>query len=326
MTAFKIQNVTRSKRVGIVANSLAELRKKGCNKLKIAEKSCHICLESDGTEVDDEDYFETLPANTVFVFLNRSESWNGYSSLLQDVFDKVLLLADRNEVASQIRDFISEVDSGEKYHLMSEFVGKLESNIEAETREEDPAWFEDVDNRFKNKEQYLKYSAQGRVRKYLAGAKEYFEKEGSNKTKGKLIKLQRAFQEELKANDFHGNYFVRSAEDECLCDDDGWFTCQGSYDVEDCSSAHTINPYSTKEARILFSTWNLDHVIEKSREVFPSIMIAVENIPKGKDLNWLYFYQLLFTTKNLKLVHIACHKKETHSGYQCDTNRFYKKV
>jgi DNA fragmentation factor beta subunit len=26
---------------------------------------------------------------------------------------------------------------------------------------------------------------------------------------------------------------------------------------------HTINPYSSREERILFSTWNLDHVIER---------------------------------------------------------------
>ncbi|XP_077998142.1 DNA fragmentation factor subunit beta-like [Glandiceps talaboti] len=316
---------TYLRRVGIVAKNLSELRKKGCQKLNISEKKCLICLESDGTEIDDNDYFDTLPSNTVFVFLEKGETWNGYTSLLEDVFEKLLLSTDRIQVAAEIREFISDVDSGEKYHLMSEFVGKLESNIQAETRDEDPSWFGDLDNRFKNKEQVLRYSAQGRIRKYLASAKDVFEKAENYRTKEKLSQLLKTFQEQLKSNEYNADYFMRSSGDSSLCDDEGWFTCQGAYDIDVCTYNHTINPYSTNETRILFSTWNLDHVIEKSREVIPSIVKAVENIPKGKDINWIYFYQLLFTTENLKLVHIACHKKETHDGKQCNTKLFYKK-
>lgn len=35
---------------------------------------------------------------------------------------------------------------------------------------------------------------------------------------------------------------------------------QGPFDVDDCTSRHSINPYSNRESRVLFSTWNLDHV------------------------------------------------------------------
>lgn len=37
-------------------------------------------------------------------------------------------------------------------------------------------------------------------------------------------------------------------------------SAQGPFDVDDCASRHSINPYSNRESRVLFSTWNLDHV------------------------------------------------------------------
>lgn len=30
--------------------------------------------------------------------------------------------------------------------------------------------------------------------------------------------------------------------------------------MDDCVSKHSINPYGNRESRVLFSTWNLDHV------------------------------------------------------------------
>lgn len=34
---------------------------------------------------------------------------------------------------------------------------------------------------------------------------------------------------------------------------------QGSFDEKVCKSLHSINPYGSREGRIVFSTWNLDH-------------------------------------------------------------------
>ena len=72
------------------------------------------------------------------------------------------------------------------------------------------------------------------------------------------------FQNELKERGYYGEIFDRFASvEECdiikLCDDKGWFTCQGAFDVNDCERVHRINPYASKDARVLFSTWNLDH-------------------------------------------------------------------
>lgn len=52
-------------------------------------------------------------------------------------------------------------------------------------------------------------------------------------------------------------------------------------------------------------------------------MTAVQNIPPMKRLNWMYFYNLLFTRMNLKLVQIVCHNKKEHSNAKCDPLLYY---
>lgn len=66
--------MTRSNCKGIVAASLDEV------KAKVAEKfgktdTPNIHLDSDGTEIDDEDYFQTLEPNTELVAVFSGEEW-----------------------------------------------------------------------------------------------------------------------------------------------------------------------------------------------------------------------------------------------------------
>lgn len=65
--------------------------------------------------------------------------------------------------------------------------------------------------------------------------------------------------------------------------------------------------------------------IEKSRQIFPAIIQAAEKCPKESVLNWKYFFSLLFTRENLKLVHIGCHVKGEHEGFECQSKYFYMK-
>jgi len=68
------------------------------------------------------------------------------------------------------------------------------------------------------------------------------------------------FKTELKSCNYYGSYFARSAEcSDRFCDETGWFLCEGSHDEDSCTRHHTINPYASRDARVLFSTWNLDH-------------------------------------------------------------------
>ena len=76
-----------------------------------------------------------------------------------------------------------------------------------------------------------------------------------------LDDILKDFSKRLKDHTYHGDYFDRSAaSDSRLCDQEGWFQCQGIYNQDMCYySDHLINPYGSKEDLIIFSTWDLDH-------------------------------------------------------------------
>ena len=85
--------------------------------------------------------------------------------------------------------------------------------------------------------------------------------QASKKAQPLLSSTLKQFQEELKKRQYFGDYFARSANDQLrLCCEKGWFSYEGPYNEKTCSHLHTINPYGSKESRVLFSTWNLDHV------------------------------------------------------------------
>nr|CAD7392670.1 unnamed protein product [Timema cristinae] len=112
-----------------------------------------------------------------------------------------------------------------------------------------------------------------------------------------------------------------------LCNDRGEFQCQGRWDRPECpyneSSRHVINPYCSKEARVLFQIWNLDHRIERSRTVVPAILEAASiSVQEHRKVNCSYFFTLLFTLSNLKLVHIVCHDKGAHN-VRCDPALYF---
>nr|CAI5859868.1 unnamed protein product [Callosobruchus analis] len=71
---FKITNVTREIRKGIVASSLEDLTSKVLDKLEV-EAPVTVVLEADGTEIDDEEYFATLEPNTSLMVLNNEQTW-----------------------------------------------------------------------------------------------------------------------------------------------------------------------------------------------------------------------------------------------------------
>lgn len=114
-----------------------------------------------------------------------------------------------------------------------------------------------------------------------------------------------------------------------LCNDLGVFNCHGAWTTDNCDYEHKINPYSSRESLVLFQIFNLDHQIEISRSIFPSILKNVEKLCEGKEiiceqhkkectqLSTLTYFFEIFTVRNLKLVHIICHDKSSHD---LDTN------
>ncbi|XP_070522938.1 DNA fragmentation factor subunit beta isoform X2 [Cardiocondyla obscurior] len=98
-----------------------------------------------------------------------------------------------------------------------------------------------------------------------------------------------------------------------ICDKTGEFKCEGRWNTNGCpyGDKHKINPYRSKEELALFSTWNLDHKIERSRTLIPQLLqISRQDTINEQDI--YDYYDNLFTVKNLRLVHIVCHDKGSH--------------
>lgn len=108
--------------------------------------------------------------------------------------------------------------------------------------------------------------SQERIRGYLYKTKSDIKKcEPYNNNLELRETLDSVFSEfsTLLSNDkYFGCLFDRSAEG-ALCDVSGQFHCFGVWKNNEClyneGNKHIINPYSSREERIVFSTWNLDH-------------------------------------------------------------------
>ena len=112
------------------------------------------------------------------------------------------------------------------------------------------------------KEEYFRKCAQGRIRSYLRDAQTRLT---SCSESG--LKVIHSFKTLLEEHHYYSTYFDRSAVScsDRICHPSGSFDCEGKYDQSACRKNHAINnPYDNAESRILFSTWNLDHVVERS--------------------------------------------------------------
>ncbi|XP_068014263.1 LOW QUALITY PROTEIN: DNA fragmentation factor subunit beta [Melanerpes formicivorus] len=316
---FRLRGCGSAQKYGVAAGSLRGLLRKGCRLLQLPLPGSRLCLYEDGTELT-ESYFRTLPPQTELVLLGPGESWRGCAS---DIERFLAAFCSRGEaVVAAARRLLADERAPRRQKLLADLIHNLSENILAEGREEDKSWFEGVESRFRSKSSYLRYSCQSRIRSYLKEVSSFL-CHVPPRGREAYRRVTELMAERLKAAKYHGGYFDRREEEEArLCTAEGWFSCQGPFDRPACPSRHSINPYSNKESRILFSTWNLDHIIEKRRAVVPQLAEAVTT-RDGREVNWEYFYQLLFTVENLKLVHIACHKKTNHN-LSCDQGRIYR--
>lgn len=71
---YKVVDVGREKKFGVVACSLHDLVNRACEKLNLSG-NIKVVLEQDGTEVDEEEYFSTLEKNTILMLLTPDQNW-----------------------------------------------------------------------------------------------------------------------------------------------------------------------------------------------------------------------------------------------------------
>ncbi|KAK5623747.1 hypothetical protein CRENBAI_006757 [Crenichthys baileyi] len=315
----KIRGYDGDRKYGVAAKNVKELIKKGCTLLQVPLSGARVCLYEDGTTVTEE-FFPTLPDNSELVLLSKAQTWSG-------VFCDIgqLLSTDRHADAlvEAAKGLLSDEKSFKKRKVLTDLLQNLEDTSDLESRGEDADWFNGVDARFKTKSAYMKYNCESRIRGYVKEVDDATRSIQKAKVRAEFLKTSKCLVEMLKNDKYNGKYFDRTEKESGrLCTREGWFTCQGSFDQKLCQSLHSINPYGSRESRIVFSTWNLDHRIEKKRAIIPALLEALQN-HKTTDINLIYFYQMLFTRENLKLVHIACHKKGAHN-LLCDTRKMFR--
>ncbi|XP_032118103.1 DNA fragmentation factor subunit beta isoform X1 [Sapajus apella] len=316
----KLRALRSPRKFGVAGRSCREVLRKGCLRFQLPERGSRLCLYEDGTELT-EDYFPSIPDDTELVLLTSGQAWQGYVSDIRR-----FLSAFHEPHAGLIQaaqQLLCDEQAPQRQRLLADLLHNVSQNIAAETRAEDPPWFEGLESRFQSKSGYLRYSCESRIRSYLREVSSYPSMVGAE-AQEEFLRVLDSMCQKLRSVQYNGSYFDRGAKGGSrLCTPEGWFSCQGPFDMDSCLSRHSINPYSNRESRILFGTWNLDHIIEKKRAIIPTLVEAIKG-QDGREVDWEYFYGLLFTSENLKLVHVVCHKKTTHK-LSCDPNRIYKR-
>ncbi|KAF7463239.1 DNA fragmentation factor subunit beta [Marmota monax] len=225
LKTVRLRALRSAQKFGVAGRSCQELLRKGCLRFQLPVQGSRLCLYEDGTEVT-EDYFPGLPDDAELVLLTEGQTWQGC-----------------------------------------------------------------LESRFRNKSGYLRYSCESRIRSYLREVSSCSRVLGAE-AREEYLRILGAMCQRLRSAQYNGSYFDRGAEaGSRLCTREGWFSCQahprfwlghlltargasfhmgsggwssdavrGPFDLDSCASKHSINPYSNRESRVLFSTWNLDHI------------------------------------------------------------------
>ncbi|KAK7065335.1 hypothetical protein SK128_021848 [Halocaridina rubra] len=323
VTYFIVVGPDRRKKVGLVFTTYKEFIEKCSSKFTINAEDVCLTLE-DETEVDEE-FFEVLESGRELrIKCRRTEKGIHHLHLLAEFLHQCL--TKQPSVYNKVMQCLRDPDQSP---AVLDLLAQIAKSASASPYRDDAEWFKGLNTKFRTKEAVMRNSAETRIRGYLDMAKKSLLVGTPQLPESPCKKAIDYFKGRLSECKYNANYFDRSAPSGRLCDKDGLFECEGPYNREECdgSSFHLINPYATREARIIFSTWNLDHVIEKSRTILPTLREALEK-SEFSDINLDYFYELLFLHKNtkcgnLKLVHIACHDKKLHEN-TCDSSKVFR--
>ncbi|XP_067621335.1 DNA fragmentation factor subunit beta [Eurosta solidaginis] len=379
MKGYKVTDNERSRRYGIGANSLQMLKDKAYQKFPIED--LRLYLASDGFEVPDDDYLQTLAPQTLFIAAESDkiittdadyefEQYRNSSPLIR-ISDIVYQFIEKNPEKFRKMITVYETRKLPKPTCTNSNIQQVneEEKTVCSLRIEHSEWFEGQEERLYTKEEVMMRRAQDRMRGYYYKTKEdlthnklyrqnlqarhiidtmleqfrylligcdYFSMIFNRKYPQKHANIQEHLDDETDAKMLRPNKRLRQVIKEyttrhkildewsvSLCNDLGNFYCQGNYSDtgNSCTLKHTINPYASRENLILFQVWNLDHQIELSRSILPSLLENIRQLVEQTQskcvvhnkrvigVSVLEYFLEIFSLKNLKLVHIVCHEK-----------------
>ncbi|XP_030377310.1 DNA fragmentation factor subunit beta [Scaptodrosophila lebanonensis] len=172
MRGYKITDNERTRKYGIGANSLKMLLAK--TQLKFPLEDLHIYLASDGFEVSDDEYLNSLPAQTLFIASGPD------AVITTDAdfeFDKLRRDSPLLKVADIFYDFIEQHPEKFRrmitdYELQKQRRALDNTKAHLSMKNEHLEWFEGGEERFHSKEEAMAMRAQTRVRGYYYKAKD----------------------------------------------------------------------------------------------------------------------------------------------------------
>ncbi|XP_022173925.1 DNA fragmentation factor subunit alpha-like isoform X2 [Myzus persicae] len=107
---YKIIDSKREHKIGIVATSLSDFMTKAQQKLDINENEpIKVVLESDGTEIDEEDYFDTLETNTLIMILKSDQKWSPYDISFKFSDDQIDGTQSLNSLIRRLQNDIGQI-------------------------------------------------------------------------------------------------------------------------------------------------------------------------------------------------------------------------
>ncbi|KAI8435675.1 hypothetical protein MSG28_003935 [Choristoneura fumiferana] len=331
---YKVADVKREKKIGVAAENLQELIEKSCKKLgfNVRCAECRLYVAEDGTLVCDDDYLGTLPPQTLFVLLKGDErmvtDFDHYYSLIRSTKKEYI------DTGLAAKEFLT-TNIKEKFKVFQKYIAAADdARTMLSERAQDPTWFEGLEPSEKNKEISMCRRVKDRMRGYFYKTKsalqasDLYAHSKNNHGKKLIDQFLTDLKRLLESSKYNVDYFNRKADKKLrLCSERGAFECGGLWNSITCTynGEHVINPYRSREERIIFQTWNLDHKIELSRSIIPKILGAIEGLYNGHiicllcenhssqgELETDRYYLQIFTRENLKLVHIVCHYKGRH--------------
>lgn len=172
MQGYKITDNERSRKYGIGANSLDMLVQKA--QLKFPLLDLHFYLATDGFEVSDDEYLNSLPAQTLFIVAGPD------AVITTDAdfeFEKLRQQSPLLKVADIFYDFIEQhpekfrrMITEYEYQKQRHALDNTKAHLSLKT--EHVEWFEGSEERFQSKEEAMAMRAQTRVRGYYYKTKE----------------------------------------------------------------------------------------------------------------------------------------------------------
>ncbi|XP_036321797.1 DNA fragmentation factor subunit beta [Rhagoletis pomonella] len=180
MKGYKITDNERTKKYGIGANSLQMLKEKAI--LKFPIKDLKLYLSTDGFEISDDDYFQTLAAQTLFIVAGPDEiittdadfefeKLRKNSPLLR-VADIIYEFIEHNP--EQFRKMITDYENRKICHkqALDRNQQPYDNKTQFSLRTEHSEWFEGQEERCHSKEEAMARRAQDRMRSYYYKTKE----------------------------------------------------------------------------------------------------------------------------------------------------------